>query len=219
MWAWNCWCQPLACLIFFLSSLAEANRLPFDLPECEQELIGGYHTEYSSMKFALFFLAEYTHVITVSFLVAILFFGGWHFPWIAEPGSAYRGVLLVKLGVLLAKVFLSILFIMLIRWTIPRYRYDQLMSLVWKGLIPLALLNVVCVMVVKHFELPVAWLLASSIVLFLGAAFASARPRTAAWCRARRAVRRCRTISVGFRSRESGSVLFAERKATMSVTS
>ena len=87
---WYIWCQPLACLIFFTSALAESNRLPFDLPECEQELVGGYHTEYSALKFAMFFLAEYTHMITVSFLTAILFFGGWHFPWIAEAQSAIR---------------------------------------------------------------------------------------------------------------------------------
>ena len=88
---WHFWYQPLACLIFFISALAESNRLPFDLPECEQELVGGYHTEYSAMKFAMFFLAEYTHVITISFLVAILFFGGWHFPWIAEAGERVSG--------------------------------------------------------------------------------------------------------------------------------
>ena len=102
---WHFWYQPLACLIFFMSALAESNRLPFDLPECEQELVGGYHTEYSAMKFAMFFLAEYTHVITVSFLVAILFFGGWHFPWIAEADSVYPGATIVKVLVLLAKVF------------------------------------------------------------------------------------------------------------------
>jgi len=172
---WHFWCQPLACLIFFMSALAESNRLPFDLPECEQELVGGYHTEYSAMKFAMFFLAEYTHVITVSFLVAILFFGGWHFPWIAEAGSVYTGAAFVKVLVLLVKVFALILFIMLIRWTIPRYRYDQLMSLVWRGLIPLTLLNLVCVMFVKQFELPEIWLLPANAALFFGATVVSAQ--------------------------------------------
>ncbi len=79
-WSWYVWTQPLACMIFFISALAESNRLPFDLPEAEQELVGGYHTEYSAMKFAMFFLGEYTHVITISFLVSVIFFGGWHFP-------------------------------------------------------------------------------------------------------------------------------------------
>ena len=134
---WYIWCQPLACLIFFASALAESNRLPFDLPECEQELVGGYHTEYSALKFAMFFLAEYTHVITVSFLTAIMFFGGWHFPWIAEAESDYFGAAVVKVVVLLAKVGVIIAFIMLIRWTLPRFRFDQLMNLNWKVFIPL----------------------------------------------------------------------------------
>ncbi len=172
---WHVWYQPLACLIFFVSALAESNRLPFDLPECEQELVGGYHTEYSAMKFAMFFLAEYTHVVLVSFLVAILFFGGWHFPWIAQADSVYAGATIVKVLVLLAKVFLMIVFIMLIRWTIPRYRYDQLMSLVWQGLIPLAALNLLCVVVVKQFALSEAWLLPASLAMFVGAAIVSAQ--------------------------------------------
>lgn len=166
---WYVWQQPLACLIFFTSALAESNRLPFDLPECEQELVGGYHTEYSAMKFALFFLGEYTHVVTVSFLTAILFFGGWHFPGIAEPGSAYAGAWAVKLLVLLAKVGAAIIFIMLLRWTIPRFRFDQLMGLAWKVLIPLALGNVVLVMCVKQFGWNRWWLLPGSIALFAAA--------------------------------------------------
>jgi NADH-quinone oxidoreductase subunit H len=167
--AWNLWCQPLACLIFFTSALAESNRLPFDLAECEQELIGGYHTEYSAMKFALFFLGEYTHVVTISFLTIILFFGGWHLPWIATPDSAYAGAWIVKLLVLLAKVGLVIIFIMLIRWTIPRFRFDQLMGLAWKVLMPLALANVVAVMTVQQFGWSRWWLLPASIALFCAA--------------------------------------------------
>ena len=166
---WYVWYQPLACLIFFISALAESNRLPFDLPECEQELVGGYHTEYSSMKFALFFLGEYTHVVTVSFLMAILFFGGWHFPWIAEAGSAYTGAWAVKLLVLLSKVVLFIVLIMLLRWTIPRFRFDQLMELAWKVLIPLSLANVVAVMCVRQFGWSPWWLLPISIGLFAAA--------------------------------------------------
>jgi len=91
IWGWYVWYQPLACLIFFTSALAESNRLPFDLSECEQELVGGYHTEYGGFRFVLFFLGEYAHVVTISFLTIILFFGGWHFPWIATAESAYNG--------------------------------------------------------------------------------------------------------------------------------
>lgn len=164
--AWNIWYQPLACLIFFTAALAESNRLPFDLPECEQELVGGYHTEYSALKFGLFFLGEYTHVITVSFLTAILFFGGWHFPYIAEVNSQYPGAWAVKLAVLHGKVLLVILLIMLIRWTIPRFRFDQLMGLTWKVLIPLSLANVVLVMTVLQFGYSRWWLLPGSLGLF-----------------------------------------------------
>lgn len=164
---WYVWTQPLACLIFFTAALAESNRLPFDLVECEQELVGGFHTEYSSMKFALFFLAEYTHVITISFLTAILFFGGWHFPGIAEPGSTGLLATVLKLGVLLSKVFAVILVIMLIRWTIPRFRFDQLMGLAWKVLIPLSTANVVAVMTVLQFGWSKWWLTAVSFLLFI----------------------------------------------------
>jgi NADH-quinone oxidoreductase subunit H len=170
---WNFWTQPLAALIFFTASLAEANRLPFDLSECEQELVGGFHTEYSAMKFALFFLAEYTHVITISFLTSILFFGGWHFPWIAEATSAYPGAWIVKLLVLFTKVLSVIVFMMLIRWTIPRFRFDQLMGLAWKVLIPLALCNVVAVMCIRQFNLSIWWATAASLVLFIIAGYIS----------------------------------------------
>jgi NADH-quinone oxidoreductase subunit H len=162
---WNIWFQPLAWLIFFASGLAESNRLPFDLPECEQELVGGYHTEYSALKFAMFFLAEYTHVITISFLTAIMFFGGWHFPWIAEPESAYTGVTVVKVLVLLAKVGGVITFIMVIRWTIPRFRFDQLMALTWKVFIPLSLANLLGMMIVKQYNLNLWWMLPFSAAL------------------------------------------------------
>jgi NADH-quinone oxidoreductase subunit H len=143
---WFFFYQPLAALLFLISIFAECNRLPFDLPEAEQELVGGYHTEYSAMKFALFFLAEYTHMITTSFIFMMLFFGGWHLPWIAETGSPW----VVKLLVFAGKMFLLIFFYMLVRWTIPRFRFDQLMGLAWKVLIPLSLVNVFAVMVVKH---------------------------------------------------------------------
>lgn len=164
--SWNFWFQPLACLIFYVSSLAESNRLPFDLSECEQELVGGYHTEYGGLRLVLFFVGEYTHLITISFLTAILFFGGWNFPWIATPESAYFGAWLVKLLVLLTKVITSIFLIMLIRWTLPRFRFDQLMELTWKVFLPLSLANIVVVMTVLQFGLNRWWLLPFSLVLF-----------------------------------------------------
>ena len=169
IFGWNIWFQPLACVIFFAAAMAEAQRLPFDLSECEQELVGGWHTEYSAMKWGLFFLGEYTHVITISFLTSILFFGGWHFPLIAESSSNYLGSTLVKVLVLLTKSFAFIIVIQMLRWTIPRFRFDQLMGLAWKVLIPLATLNIVCVMVVKQFHWNVWWLLPMSAGLFLGA--------------------------------------------------
>ncbi|HEX4413374.1 MAG TPA: NADH-quinone oxidoreductase subunit NuoH [Lacipirellulaceae bacterium] len=164
--SWNIWYQPLAALIFYISSLAESNRLPFDLSECEQELVGGYHTEYGGLRMVLFFVGEYTHMITISFLTAILFFGGWHFPWIATPESNYVGAWLVKILVLLTKVLFSIFLIMLIRWTIPRFRFDQLMELTWRVFLPLSLANVVAVMFVLQFRWPPIVLLPISIVLF-----------------------------------------------------
>ena len=178
-WSWYIWTQPLACLIFFTSAMAEANRLPFDLSECEQELVGGFHTEYSAMKFALLFLGEYTHVITTSYLTVILYFGGWHFPWIATAESAYAGAWIVKLLVLLAKVFMVIVLIMMIRWTIPRFRFDQLMNLSWKALIPLSLANMLAVMTVLQFGWD-RWLLGPiSIGLFVLAGLISVATKQA----------------------------------------
>jgi NADH-quinone oxidoreductase subunit H len=176
---WHVWYQPLACLLFFTSVLAECNRLPFDLPETEQELVGGYHTEYSGFKFALFMLGEYTHLITTSFLVVILFFGGWHLPWIAGPDSGP----VAKLIVLCGKMMLVIVLSMLVRWTIPRFRFDQLMGLAWKVFIPLTLFNLVAVMIVKQVgmgkwaEMVVLFLV--SFALLIGAAlFNLQQPRT-----------------------------------------
>jgi NADH-quinone oxidoreductase subunit H len=167
---WNIWVQPLAFLLFFASVLAECNRLPFDLAEAEQELIGGYHTEYSALKFGLFFIGEYTHVITTSFLLVIMFFGGWHCPWLAEPAAGGLGTRAAKVIVFAIKMGAFILFYMLIRWTIPRFRFDQLMALAWKVMIPLTLLNLVCVMIVKQYELNPWLLLPASLGLLVGAA-------------------------------------------------
>jgi NADH-quinone oxidoreductase subunit H len=166
---WNIWVQPLAFLLFFVSVLAECNRLPFDLPEAEQELVGGYHTEYSALKFGLFFIGEYTHVVTTSFLLVVMFFGGWHCPWLAEPAAGGLSALVVKVLVFGVKMGCFILAYMLIRWTIPRFRFDQLMALTWKVMIPLTLLNLVCVMIVKQYELSPWLLLPASLGLLLGA--------------------------------------------------
>jgi NADH-quinone oxidoreductase subunit H len=170
---WNIWYQPLAFLLFLTSVLAECNRLPFDLPEAEQELIGGYHTEYSALKFGLFFLGEYTHVVTTSFLLVTLFFGGWHFPWIAEPASSGIFAAIVKVVVFVVKMGISIGLYMLLRWTLPRFRFDQLMSLAWKILIPLAFLNLVCVMFVLQMQWS-PWILSLlSLLLMAGTAVAA----------------------------------------------
>ena len=171
LFRWNIWIQPLAFLLFMISAFAECNRLPFDLPETEQELVGGYHTEYNGMKLAFFFLGEYTHMVTSSFLMVILFFGGWHFPFIAEAESP----MFFKLIIFLVKMSLFILFFMLIRWTIPRFRFDQLMSLAWKVLIPMALVNLVAVMIVKEFSIQLWILLPVSLAILIGTGFITAK--------------------------------------------
>jgi NADH-quinone oxidoreductase subunit H len=135
--------QPLAALLFYTCMLAEANRAPFDLAEAEQELVGGWHTEYSSMKWALFFMGEYIHVFVGSAFFAVLFLGGWSlnplFGW-DLPAEGGLGLILLQFGVMLGKVFLMVLFTMVVRWTLPRFRFDQLMRLAWEGMIPLGLL-------------------------------------------------------------------------------
>jgi NADH-quinone oxidoreductase subunit H len=138
---WGIVAQPIGFLLFLISAFAETNRLPFDLPESEQELVGGFHTEYSAMKFGMFFLGEYLHVITVSYLVVILFLGGWDIPFLLDQTQTGWFWGLLKAGVMLGKVTAMIVFIMWIRWTLPRFRYDTLMDLAWKKLIPLALAN------------------------------------------------------------------------------
>jgi NADH-quinone oxidoreductase subunit H len=171
---WLIFYQPLAAILFITAVFAECNRLPFDLPECEQELVAGYHTEYSGMKFALFMIGEYTHMITTSFLVSILFLGGWQIlPFVGDVGGSSLGGEILKLVVLCGKMFLFICFYMLVRWTLPRFRFDQLMGLAWKVLLPLALVNLVAVLVVKQLHLaPVVEclvLLVVSLGLLVGA--------------------------------------------------
>ncbi|MBZ0171080.1 MAG: NADH-quinone oxidoreductase subunit H, partial [Phycisphaerales bacterium] len=148
---WLLFSQPIAAFIFFTAILAEANRAPFDNAEAEQELVGGYHTEYSSMRFALFFLAEYAHMVTSSSFFVLLFFGGYHLPlgvlgienhWLSPENTTLIAVL-AKMTVFLSKVVLIICFQMLIRWTLPRLRYDQVMMLGWQSLIPISLVVVV----------------------------------------------------------------------------
>jgi NADH-quinone oxidoreductase subunit H len=144
LFQWLIFKQPLAFFIFLVAAFAETNRLPFDLPEAEQELVGGYHTEYSSMKFALFFLGEYAAMISISALMVVLFFGGWTLPWFGlnEPAGTLLGGLL-HIGIFIGKTVAFILLMIWVRWMWPRFRYDQLMSLGWKRMIPLALANIV----------------------------------------------------------------------------
>lgn len=158
---WNIAYQPLAFLIFLAAVMAECNRLPFDLPEAEQELIGGYHTEYSGLKFGLFFLGEYTHVITTCLLVTVVFLGGWYFPGLVGRDAH----LVLKLASIWGKALVFILIYMWIRWSIPRFRFDQLMGLAWRGMIPLALANILCVAIVKELGLNPWWLLPVSLLL------------------------------------------------------
>jgi NADH-quinone oxidoreductase subunit H len=178
---WNVWWQPLAALMFFTAALAETNRLPFDLPECEQELVGGFHTEYSGIKFVLFFLAEYTHVVTVSFLTVLLFFGGWHLPGLTEPFDNSWGGYALRWCVLLGKVAMVIGLIIQLRWTLPRFRFDQLMGVAWKGLIPLGMLNLIGLAVVLTLDLSKWWLAAYSlfILVMVGVANVASIRRTA----------------------------------------
>jgi NADH-quinone oxidoreductase subunit H len=142
---WNVFYQPLSFLIFLICAFAETNRTPFDLAECESELIGGYHTEYSSMKMGFYLFAEYANMFISSTIIAVLFFGGYNYPgmaWAVENwGVNIANV--IGIAALFAKLCFFIFFFMWIRWTIPRFRYDQLMNLGWKILIPLSIFNII----------------------------------------------------------------------------
>ncbi|PWG82357.1 NADH-quinone oxidoreductase subunit NuoH [Pararcticibacter amylolyticus] len=140
---WNVFKQPLSFLIFIVCAFAECNRTPFDLPESENELVAGYHTEYSGFKLGAFLFAEYINMFVSSAVMSTLYFGGYNFPFMHDLGLSENVVAILGVLALFAKIFFFIFFFMWIRWTIPRFRYDQLMNLGWKTLIPLAIANIV----------------------------------------------------------------------------
>ncbi len=166
---WNIVQQPLAAVLFYVCMLAETNRLPFDLAECESELVGGYHTEYSSMRFALFFLAEYFNMIAGAALFCVLFLGGWS---VNPLGAFIPGdlplvgglpLVLAQVGVMAAKTAAVVTLGIALRWTLPRFRFDQLMRLAWEGMIPTSLLILTCTAVFMYFGL-VQWMWAGSLL-------------------------------------------------------
>ena len=142
--AWLLLVQPLSALIFLIALFAETNRLPFDMPESETDLVGGFHTEYGSFKFGIFFVAEYAHIVVGSAIFTLIFLGGWHFlPWMSDPWPANWIGTLLGIGWFLAKTAFLIFFFIWIRWTLPRFRYDQVMNLGWTKLLPLSLANLI----------------------------------------------------------------------------
>jgi NADH-quinone oxidoreductase subunit H len=154
---WNVFYQPLGFFIFFVCGLAETNRTPFDLPEGESEIVGGFHTEYSGFRWSLFFLSEYTGMLIVSSVATTLYLGGWHLPLITgliDPETSPLLYSLIGLGAFAGKVTILLYIFMWFRWTFPRYRYDQLMDLGWKWMTPAALANIVLTgivyVVMKH---------------------------------------------------------------------
>jgi NADH-quinone oxidoreductase subunit H len=158
---WNVFYQPVSFLIFLICAFAETNRTPFDLAECESELIGGYHTEYSSMKMGFYLFAEYANMFISSTILAVLFFGGYNYPgmqWVVENVGVNIGNI-IGIAVLFFKICAFIFFYMWVRWTIPRFRYDQLMNLGWKILIPLSIANIIVVGII---------MLRSEIATFFG---------------------------------------------------
>jgi NADH-quinone oxidoreductase subunit H len=144
-WHWNVLYQPVGFILFLVCAFAETNRTPFDLPECETELVGGYHTEYSSMKLGFYLFAEYINMFISSAVMVTLYWGSYNYPgmdWVAAHAGPTIAPI-IGVAVVFAKVFAFIFFFMWVRWTIPRFRYDQLMDLGWKILIPLAIANIV----------------------------------------------------------------------------
>lgn len=152
---WGFFYQPLGFLLFFISAFAETNRLPFDLPETEAELVAGFHTEYGTMKFAVFFMAEYMNMATISGMMTAMYFGGWHLPWVSDARlleilGSQNLLALVQVAVFLAKIAVFMLIFVWVRWTLPRFRFDQLMRLAWRDLIPLAVANLVVTAIVMY---------------------------------------------------------------------
>jgi NADH-quinone oxidoreductase subunit H len=144
-WHWNVLSQPVGFILFLICAFAETNRTPFDLPECETELVGGYHTEYSSMKLGFYLFAEYINMFISSAVMVTLYWGAYNYPfmdWMAAHIGT-NGAVILGVVLMFAKIFLFIFFFMWVRWTIPRFRYDQLMDLGWKILIPIAIANIV----------------------------------------------------------------------------
>ncbi len=139
---WNIFVQPLGFVIFFVALFAETNRLPFDLPEAEPELVAGYHTEYTGMKFGMFMLSEYLAMFMAAALITTLYLGGWQVPYLEYLDLSPFAVGIIQLGAFFAKFAAIVVFFIVVRWSMPRFRYDQLMSLGWKVMIPLSLLNI-----------------------------------------------------------------------------
>lgn len=149
---WNVVLQPLGFLVFFVAGFAESGRLPFDLAEAEQELVGGYHTEYSGMKLMMLLVSEFLHLFVVSFMIVILFLGGWHLWGLTGSGNEVTWpVALARVGVLLVKVLLTCFFFLLARWSWPRFRFDQMMTLVWLVILPLGLVHLVSVAIWNEY--------------------------------------------------------------------
>ena len=148
---WNAVRNPIGCLVFIVTAFAETNRAPFDLPEAEQELVGGYHTEYSGMKFGMFFLAEYVNWFIASFMIVTLFFGGYLIPFQPQLVALFPGLTesflfpLLQFGALMAKVSFFVFLFIWVRWTFPRFKYNQLMTIGWKYLLPISLANAILV--------------------------------------------------------------------------
>jgi NADH-quinone oxidoreductase subunit H len=146
-WMWNALLQPIGFITFLVSAFAETNRLPFDLPEAEPELVGGYHTEYSSMKFAGFFLAEYANMIIASAMITTLYLGGWQNPFVNVFHITGTVAIILQVAAFFVKSGALLFFFIWVRWSIPRFRYDQLMNIGWKVMFPLSLLNIIWVAV------------------------------------------------------------------------